>query len=85
MYFEMWFADKQSMIDTMRRNMVSDLECGYDPNGKSITRQREELEKFIREFKEDMEMLKSLTLTHTERKIENWCRLDMLKRGVIEL
>ena len=84
-YFEIWYEDKQSMIETMKRNMISDLKCGYNPNGNTIKREEKELEEYMRKFAEEMEMLKALTLSHTERKIENWCKLDLLKRGVIEL
>lgn len=85
MYFELWYMDKKSMLETMHRNMVSDLENGYNPHGNLIMKQLEEIAEYTREFNNQMEMLKSLTLTHTERKIENWCKLDLLKRGVIEL
>ena len=29
-WFEMWKADKECVLDTMVRNMASDLENGYD-------------------------------------------------------
>lgn len=35
-WFDIWFADKQGMIDCMTRNMAADLEAGYDYFGNSI-------------------------------------------------
>lgn len=42
-WFEIWYQDKQSILDAMIRNMTADLKCGYDYFGNCITRQREEI------------------------------------------
>lgn len=84
-YFEMWYEDKMSILETMYRNMNADIECGYNPRGNLILKQLEKIAEYTEEFNSQMEMLKDLSLTYTERKIENWCKLDLLERGAIEL
>lgn len=79
-WFNMWFEDKENMIDTMTRNMVADLDAGYDYFGKSITQEREELEAYKKKFDEEVDNLKSMTNDEANR----WCFYDMKKRGVIE-
>lgn len=79
-WFDIWFEDKQSMIDIMVRNMTSDLENGYDYLGKSITDQRQMIDEYKKEFDENMDMFKTMT----EKEVNRWCFYDMKKRGVIE-
>ena len=78
-WFEIWKSDKESVLDTMIRNMVSDLENGYDYHGKSITTQREEIDAYKREF--DLQM-KALGLMD-EKKVGWWCYMDLKRRGAI--
>ena len=47
-WFDIWFADKQGMIDCMIRNMAADLEAGYDYFGNSIRSQREAIETWLK-------------------------------------
>jgi len=79
-WFDIWFEDKQSIIDTMVRNMASDLEHGYDYFGKSIRQQREMIAEYKRQFDEEMDMFKEAD----EKQVNRWCFYDMKKRGVIE-
>ena len=80
-WFEIWFADKQSMLETMVRNMASDLNAGYSWNGKSIVSQRSMIDAYQKEFDSQIELLKEMD----EKKANRWCKLDLLKRGAIEL
>ena len=41
-WFELWFEDKQCMINIMICNMQADLDAGYDYFGNSIRKQRED-------------------------------------------
>ena len=43
-WFDLWFEDKQGMIETMVKNMTADLEVGYNYFGNSIRRQVEQIE-----------------------------------------
>ncbi len=79
-WFDIWFEDKQGMLSTMIRNMSTDLECGYDYFGKSISQQREAIEEYKKEFDRQMEQFKTMD----EKQVNRWCFYDMKKRGVIE-
>lgn len=79
-WFDIWFADKQSILDTMIKNMQSDLEAGYDPNGASIVRQQCEINLYKNQFDSEIEMLKE----KDSKAAAHWCRLDMKKRGAID-
>lgn len=78
-WFEIWFQDKQSMIETMRRNMVADLEAGYNPNGRSILKQAYELSEYEHGFNVQMDLFKSME----DEQVERWCYYDLKKRGAI--
>lgn len=77
--FEMWYADKESVIETMIRNMQADLAAGYDPHGACIMRQKSEIEAYRDEFNARLEVLAYMD----EKKANRWCYVDMKRRGVI--
>jgi hypothetical protein len=79
-WFDMWFSDKQNMLDTMVRNMQADLDCGYDYFGKSITSQREMIDEYKKNFDAQMDKFNEME----DRAVNRWCYYDMKKRGVIE-
>lgn len=79
-WFDIWFEDKQGMLSTMIRNMSADLECGYDYFGKSISKQRADIDEYKKEFDRQMEQFKTMD----EKQVNRWCFYDMKKRGVIE-
>ncbi len=79
-WFEMWKADRESMLDTMIRNMASDLENGYNYWGNCIKRQREDIERFRAEFEADLDRLGEMD----EKKAERWCHMRLIKLGAIE-
>lgn len=78
-WFAMWFEDKQGMLATMHRNMASDIECGYNPNGQCIKRQLEG----IRQYSELMDRQMLALHAMEEFRANKWCYYDMVKRGVI--
>ena len=78
-YIEMWDADKKSMMHTMYKNMVSDLDCGYSPIGACIQRQKENIARYEAEYFNDMEKL----IDMEESAANRWCFMDMKRRGVI--
>lgn len=79
-WFEIWFDDKKSILDTMTRNMVSDLAAGYDYFGASITRQQVEIQFYKVNFDYEVEMLKNME----EKDVDRWCYMDLKKRGAID-
>lgn len=78
-WFDIWFADKQGVIDCMTRNMAADLEAGYDYFGNSIRSQREAIETYKAEFDRQVDEFKMMD----EKQVNRWCFYDMKKRGVI--
>lgn len=81
-YFEIWLADKQSMLNTMVRNMQADLQAGYNPHGKSITDQQLMIAEYQYRFDEQFAELQAM---EDEKRIQRICKMDLLKRGAITL
>lgn len=78
-WFEIWWEDKQSMLNTMLRNMNADLECGYNYFGNSIRMQKEKIEAYKQEMDFQIEKFKEMD----EKKVQRWCYYDLKKRGAI--
>lgn len=78
-YFDIWYADKSSMLDTMVKNMTSDLDAGYNYFGDCIQRQIKSIEEYKKSFDNDMKWLGVMD----EKQSEHWCKFDLLRRGVI--
>ena len=78
-WFELWYEDKQSMVNVMVQNMTADLKAGYDYFGNSIRRQVEEIEAYKAEFDKQMDEFKGMD----EKEVNRWCYYDMKKRGAI--
>lgn len=79
-WFDIWFSDKQSMLEVMNSNMLSDLAAGYSPDGSAIRSQRETIDNYRRVFESEVDSFKAMT----EPEVNRWCFYDMKKRGVIE-
>lgn len=78
-WFEIWFQDKQSIMETMLKNMQSDYECGYSWWGQSLTKQRTELDEYKKKFDAQMDEFKYMS----DGEVSRWCYYDLLKRGAI--
>ena len=78
---KMWVEDKQWILNCMIQNMQDDLNAGYDYFGKSIKEQRGMIDAYKYQFDTEMEYLKTLT----DRQAQRWCKIDLVKRGAIEL
>lgn len=76
----LWEMDKKSIISTMYGNMNADLKAGYDPFGKSIRSQREQIAAYEQDYLDTLEKFKYMT----EEQINHWCFYDLKKRGAIE-
>ena len=59
--------------------MTSDLACGYDYFGNSITKQRQMIEDYKKEYEDAMDLFKTIEYNQVNR----WCYFDLKKRGVI--
>lgn len=79
-WFEIWFADKNAMIDTMYRNMAADIAAGYQPQGACIQKQLADIAAYKAEFDAQMSEFWKMD----DKQVNRWCFYDMKKRGVIE-
>ena len=79
-WFELWEQDKKSMAATMHRNLMADLEAGYNPMGDSIRRQLGEIARYEAGYDADMRHLAD----KTPEQVQHWCYMDMKRRGAIE-
>lgn len=78
-WFEIWCADRESVIETMVRNMAADIAAGYKYFGKSLTRQREEIAAYQKDYEDTLDMFKTME----SDQIVRWCYFDLKKRGAI--
>ena len=78
-WFEVWQDDKESIIETMIKNMASDLNHGYDYFGKSIVEQRRAIEAYRKEIDDTFDLFKTMD----EKEVNRWCFYDLKKRGAI--
>lgn len=78
-WFEMYMEDNKSLLQTMVRNMTSDLSAGYDYFGKSIVGQRQEIEQFKRRLDDTLDMFKAMD----EAAVQRWCFYELVKKGAI--
>lgn len=79
-WFELWFSDKQCMVETMVKNMQADLNAGYDYFGNSIRKQMKQIDEYKAEFDKQLDEFKTME----EKEVNRWCFYDMKKRGAIE-
>lgn len=78
-WFPLWVEDKQSILDTMIRNLQADLSVGYSYNGNSATSQRENIKAYQSQMDEEMKNFRTMS----DAQINHWCFYDMKRRGVI--
>ena len=78
-WFIIWKSDKDSMIETMVKNMAADLENGYDYFGNSIKQQRETIDAYKRQFDAELDSFKAMD----EKLVNRWCYYDLIKRGAV--
>lgn len=78
-WFEIWFSDKECIVETMVKNMQDDLAAGYDYFGNSIKGQRKAIDEYKTEFNHQIDAFVEMD----EKQVERWCYYDLKKRGVI--
>ena len=79
-WFDIWYEDMKSMLETMIRNMRADLDAGYNYFGNSIQNQLKMIDNFKAKFDAQMDEFKLMD----EKRVGHWCYYDLKKRGVIE-
>lgn len=78
-WFPLWHEDRQSILDTMVRNLQADLNAGYDYFGNSATSQRQAIDAYKAQMDEEMKVLRTMT----DSQVSHWCFYDMKRRGAI--
>ena len=78
-WFTMWLEDVESILETMIRNMASDIDAGYDYFGNSIKKQRAEIDQYKKKIDDTLDMFKDME----DDKVERWCYYEMKKKGAI--
>ena len=78
-WFSLWLEDKQSILNTMIRNLQADLSVGYSYNGNSATSQRETIRVYQTQMDEEMKNFRTMD----DIQVNRWCFYDMKRRGVI--
>ena len=75
----LWIDDKLSIIETMKRNLCSDILAGYDLLGMNIQRQIIEIKEYESEYEMQIEDFGYMTVEEVDR----WCYYDLKRRGAI--
>ena len=78
-WFDVWFEDRESILNTMVRNMTSDLNAGYDYFGQSITKQKQEIAEYKVQTDKTLDMFKDMD----EKAVNRWCFYELKKHGAI--
>ena len=78
-WFQIWFEDRESILNTMVRNMAADLEAGYNYFGQSITKQRQEIQRYKEETDNTLDSFKDMD----EKAVNRWCFYELKKHGAI--
>ena len=79
-WFDVWFDDRTSILNTMVRNMASDLSNGYDYFGASIMAEKKAIDSYKEETDRTLDMFKAMD----DSAVNRWCFYDLKKRGAIE-
>ena len=78
-YFDLWIEYTGGLRAVMIRNLKSDIECGYDPQGAACRAQAAA----IREHDNNISEALALFRTLPDAAINHYCRFDLLRRGAI--
>lgn len=78
-WFEIWFQDKNDILNCMIKNMASDLNAGYNYFGNCIQKQLHAIEEYKNQFDSEMDAFYEMD----ENKVQRWCYYNLKKRGVI--
>ena len=78
-WLSLWFEDKESILNTMVRNLQADLNAGYNYFGNTIIREQNEIAEYKAKFDKEVDKLKEMEPS----KANHWCYCDLRKRGAI--
>ena len=78
-WFEIWFDDKNNILECMVRNMQADLNAGYDPLGNSIKSQLADIENYRKAIDSKFDEFSKME----NKAVNRWCYYDLKRRGAI--
>ena len=78
-WFEIWFEDKNNILECMVRNMQADLNAGYNPLGNSIKSQFAEIESYRKAIDAKLDEFSKME----DKAVNRWCYYDLKRRGAI--
>ena len=78
-WLDLWLSARESILETMRSNFSAERECGYNPMGECVLRQRLAISDYAREIERRLELLADMD----NDKAERCCYMDMRRRGDI--
>lgn len=78
-WFNIWLDDKKSVLDTMVKNLMADLDAGYDYFSYSVSQQRRLIDSYKEDFDRELRNLSDMDCSKAER----WCYVDLRRRGTI--
>lgn len=80
-FVALWIDDKQSIIETMLKNMNADINAGYDPHGANIEKQRAAIREYVAAYNAELMKIADKTPQAAAR----FCKFDLIRRGAIEI
>ena len=78
-WFVLWCEDKESIINTMARNMAADLEVGYNYFGNSIQRQIKEINEYRAAYNAELDKIAGMEPS----RVNHYCYIKLLQAGAI--
>lgn len=78
-WVQLWKDDREAIYETMKQNMIADLQAGYNPAGHCIRKQIVDIEEFQMRTERCLLNLKQMTDTEAKR----WCYFELKKHGAI--
>lgn len=79
-----WFEIREEyihgVIRSMYRNLMADLECGYNPLGQCIREQKRKIAEYENAYAEDLAKFREMS----QEEINHYCFYDLKLRGAIE-
>ena len=78
-WLDLWCQDKDSILETMIRNMQADLNAGYSPKGNCILKQMQDISDYSASYTKRLDELAEMD----PAKCNRWCYMDLKRRGAI--
>ena len=78
-WFTIWKEDKESILETMHRNLSADLEAGYSRVSKCIKDQLDAIDEYKAQYFKELDKF----VLMSDKEVSRYCYYDLKKRGAI--